>query len=55
LLNLTLYHRRGLLNLEIGRPLQAENLHAVAKRGERVTQLVSQHRQELILAAGRDL
>ena len=50
LLDLTLDHLRDLLKLGIGRTLQAEDLHGVADRGERVAQLVSQHRQELILA-----
>ncbi len=55
LLDLTLDHLGDLLKLRIGRTLQAEDLHGVADWGERVAQLVSQHRQELILAAGRIL
>ena len=55
LLDLTLDHRGDLLKLRIGRTLQAEDLHGVADWSERVAQLVSQHRQELILAVGRIL
>ena len=51
LLNLTIDHIRELLELGIGPAFDAEDLNGVTDRGERVAQLMPQHRQELILAA----
>ena len=51
LLDLTLDHLGHLPNRGIRPALQAEDLHGIANWGQRVAQLVSQHRQELILAA----
>ena len=44
-------HLRGPLQFRYRRTLGTKDLHRIADRGQRVAELVGQHRQELVLAA----
>ena len=50
-LDLPLDHVAAPAELRLVRPLEAQHLHGVADRGQRVPQFVGQRRQELVLAA----
>ena len=51
--HLSLHDASGLLSVAFARAGPRQQMHRVAQRGQRVAQLVRQHRQELVLAAIR--
>jgi hypothetical protein len=46
---LTMHHVQGTLEQSVGSSPQAQDLHTVADRRERIPELVCEHREKLIL------